>query len=42
MKKSIIGEYLLKKNTKYYNGLFNTLNKVLNTISKRKKSNKGF
>ena len=42
MMKSIIGEYLLKKNTIYYNSLFRTLNNLLDVLSKKKKSNKGF
>ena len=42
MKKSIIGEYLLKKNTIYYNGLFKILNNLLDVLAKTKKSNKGF
>ena len=42
MKKSMIEEYILKKNTKYYNSLFNILNNVLNTLANKKKSNKGF
>ncbi len=42
MKKSIIGDYLLRKNIIYYNGLFKSLNKVLDILSKKKKSNKGF
>ena len=42
MKKSIIGDYLLKKNTIYYNSLFKTLNNLLDTLAKTKKSNKGF
>ena len=42
MKKSIIKEYFLRKNTIYYNSLFKTLNKVLTVLVKTKKSNKGF
>lgn len=42
MKKLIVGEYLLKKNTIYYNGLFKTLNNLLDTLARTKKSKKGF
>jgi hypothetical protein len=42
MKKSMLKEYILKKNIIYYNFLFKTLNRVLDKIANTKKSNKGF
>jgi hypothetical protein len=42
MKKLTLKDYILRKNTTYYNFLFKTLNKVLTELVSTNKSNKGF